>query len=392
MATDDVDRFAGYRTRMLVSLSLGWAALQCGRFALSPLLPRIQATLGLTSAAVGLALTLFGLVYAVVQYPAGVASDRLSRASLLVPGFLVIVLAFLVLAGSVTPWLFVLAVVLLGVGKGLYASPSRAMVGDLYGANRGRALGIYSAGTDLGGLVAAGLAVAVLATTTWRATYVPIVVVLALVAGLYGLWNRESIARDRVQLDPRSTVDRVLATRAQREQVVAFSLFFFVVGGVTNFYPTFLVNARGVSESVAGLSFALIFVVGLVVKPGAGVVSDRFPRLLVSVAGLLLAAVGLTLVIVGPGLGSVAVGTVLTALGYKTQFPIADAVIIEAAPATEIGGDLGAARAAFLGANALGPGVVGVVAFLTTWGHAFALLAVGYVGAAILLAAQYRRG
>lgn len=392
MATDDAEQFAGYRTRMLVSLSLGWAALQCGRFALSPLLPRIQATLGLTSAAVGLALTLFGLVYAVVQYPAGVASDRLSRASLLVPGFLVIVLAFLVLAGSVTPWLFVLAVVLLGVGKGLYASPSRAMLGDLYGANRGRALGIYSAGTDLGGLVAAGLAVAVLATTTWRATYVPIVVVLALVAGLYGLWNRESIARDRVQLDPRSTVDRVLATRAQREQVVAFSLFFFVVGGVTNFYPTFLVTARGVSESVAGLSFALIFVVGLVVKPGAGVVSDRFPRLLVSVAGLLLAAVGLTLVIVGPGLGSVAVGTVLTALGYKTQFPIADAVIIEAAPATEIGGDLGAARAAFLGANALGPGVVGVVAFLTTWGHAFALLAVGYVGAAILLAAQYRRG
>lgn len=382
---------AGYRTRMLVALSLGWAVLQCGRFALSPLLPRIQSSLGLSSAVVGLVLTLFGLVYAVGQYPAGVASDRLSRATLLVPGLIVIVASFAVLALSLSPWLFVLAVVLLGAGKALYASPSRALLGDLYGANQGRALGIYSAGTDLGGLVAAGLAVVVLATTTWRAAYVPIAIVLTLVAGLFVVWNREPYTRGRVALDPHATVDRVLGSRTQRAQILSFSLFFFVVGGLTNFYPTFLVNARGLSEGVAGASFALIFLVGLLVKPTAGVVSDRFPRLLVSVLGLLTAAAGLAIVVVGPGLLSVAVGTVLTALGYKTQFPIADAVIIDAAPAEDVGGDLGAARAAFLSANALGPGVVGVIAYVGTWTHAFALLALGYLAAAALLAGQYRR-
>ncbi len=381
----------GSRTRLLVALSLGWAALQAGRFLLPPLLPSIQADLGLSGAAVGLALTGFGLVYAAVQYPAGAASDRLTRASLILPGFVVLLAAVALLGLSVHPLLFLVAVLLLGVGKGLYASPSRALVGDRYAEDRGRALGIYSAGTDLGGLAAAGLAVVVLATATWRLAFLPVFVVLALTAVLYVAWNRESLGLERVPLSPGRTAGRVLATREQRSYLVAFSLFYFAVGGVTNFYPTLLVRARGVDPGLASASFALIFLVGLVVKPSAGAASDRFPRLAVAMAGLLLATGGLALVLVGPGLPAVAVGTVLTALGYKIQFPIADAVVIEAAPDAETGGDLGAARGAFLAANALGPGVVGLVAEAGGYPLAFWLMAGALLAAAVVLGAESRQ-
>jgi MFS family permease len=376
---------------MLLVLVLGWSGVQMARFLLPPLLPRITETLGFSPGAIGLALTAFGLVYAAVQYPSGTYSDALSRATLLLPGLFVLLAAVAVVALSVVPWVFVAGVVVLGAGKGLYASPSRALVNDLFEARRGRALGIYAAGTDVGALAASGLAVATLAVGVgWRVAFVPVLVALALVTVLFVVWNREPYALGRVTLSPRETAGRVVATREQRELVVVFSLFYFVVGGLTNFFPTLLVEA-GFSEAAAGGSFALLFVVGLVVKPGAGELSDRFSRLLVGSVAFALAAGGLAVVLVAPSLPVVALGTVVVAAGYKTQFPIADAVVMEAAPAGHAGSDIGAARAVFFTASALGPGVVGLVAELATFVAAFWLLVVCFLVCAAILVRQYHR-
>ena len=376
---------------MLLVLSLGWAALQGGRFLLPPLLPAITDTFALSSSFAGLALTAFGLVYAATQYPAGTYSDSLSRASLVLPAFLVLIVSFAFVGIGTTTLAFVAGLLFLGVGKGLFASPSRALLADLFSGSRGRALGIYSAGTDLGGLLAAGLAAVVLATTVWRLAFVPVIVVLALLTLLFVAWNRESYTVSRVPLSPRETFERIVASRAQRERLLAYALFYFAVGGLTNFYPLLLVESGGFSAALASGAFALIFAVGIVVKPTAGEVSDRFPRLLVSIVGLLVAAGGLALIILAPSFWLVALGTVLTAIGYKTQFPIADAVVMEAAPAGSVGGDLGAARGIFLMANAIGPGFVGVVADTASYALAFWGLAGAFLSGAIVLAAQYRR-
>jgi predicted MFS family arabinose efflux permease len=382
---------ASYRSKLLFVLALGWATLQGGRFLLPPLLPPITDAFSLSSGAAGLALTAFGLVYAVTQYPSGTYSDSLTRATLILPGFLVLLAAFVLAGISTTAAVFVAALLLLGAGKGLFASPSRALVGDLFTDSRGRALGIYAAGTDLGGLLAAGLAAVVLATTVWRVAFLPVVVVLAAVTALFVWWNREPYDVERAPLAPGETLGRILATPAQRERLLAYSLFYFAVGGLTNFYPLLLVENGGFSPARASGAFALIFAVGIVVKPTAGEVSDRYPRLLVSIAGLLVAAAGFGVIVLATTLPVVAAGTVLASVGYKTQFPIADAVVMEAAPEGSVGGDLGAARAAFLGANAVGPGFVGVVADAADFAVAFWALAGALVLAALVLARQYRR-
>lgn len=375
---------------MLLVLVLGWATLQGGRFLLPPLLPRITETLSFSSAGIGLALTVFGLVYAVVQYPSGRYSDVLSRSTLLVPGFLILFLAFAIIALSVTAWLFVVGVVVLGLGKGLYASPSRALVSDLFEHRRGRALGIYSAGTDLGALIASGFAIVVLATTVWRVAFVPVIVIMGLVTLLFVVWNQEPYSRGWVEMAPRQTAGRIASTRAQRELVVVFAIFYFFVGGLTNFFPTLLV-ASGFSETIAGSAFALLFAVGLVAKPGAGELSDRIPRLLVGAGGLVLAIVGVSLVLLAPTLPVVAVGTILVAAGYKSLFPVVDAVIMDAAPQESVGTDIGAARAVFLAANALGPGFVGLVAQVSSYAIAFWLLTGSLLVCVAMLLRQYVR-
>jgi MFS family permease len=380
----------GYDNRILLVFALGWAVLQCGRFLLPPLLPRITERLAFSPAGIGATLTAFGLVYAVVQYPSGTYSDELSRATLIVPGFAVLIAGFAAVALSVTAALFVGAVVLLGVGKGLFASPSRALLGDLFTARRGRALGIYSAGTDVGGVLASGLAVVVLATTAWQVAFLPVIAVLAAVGLLYVLWNQEQYEWSRVDLSPGETAGRLVATRDQRETLVAFAIFYFFVGGLTNFFPTLLV-AGGSSETVAGGSFALLFAAGILSKPISGDLSDRFSRLVVGICGLFLALLGTILVLIAPSLPVIAVGTTLTALGYKSGFPIADTVVMEAAPEGSMGSDVGASRAVFLTANAVGPGFVGLVAELTDFTTAFWLLSATLLVSIGLLARQYRR-
>jgi MFS family permease len=393
---------------MLAILLLGWAVLQGGRFILSPLLPAIIDDLSLTSATAGLALTVFQAVYAVTQYPSGRLSDEWSRATLILPGLGVLAVAFLAIGAAPNYLAFVAGAVLLGVGKGIYVTPSRALLSDLFVERRGRALGIYTAGTDLGGLVAAGVAALVLATTLpavglpadlhaaleaagWRTPFLPIAGLLALATLLYVWWNREPYRTGPASLELRATVRRLATTREQREVLAAYALFYFMVGGWINFLPTYLNVAKGIPEAVASAGFALVFLTGIGTKPVAGWLSDRFPRRAVSVAGLLLATAALAGVVLVSSVAALAACVVALALGYKTQFPIVDAILLEAAPDENMGGDLGAARALFLGIGSLGPAYVGIAASLAGYEVAFAGLAACLLVAAGIIGRQHRR-
>ena len=378
----------GYARRMLVVVSLGWATLQTGRFLLSPLLPTIITDLGITEATAGIALAIFQGSYAVVQYPSGEYSDRWNRTTLIVPGMVIIAVGFGLFGLTTGLATFLLASTVVGLGKGLFAIPSRALLSDLFTDDRGRALGIYAAGTDAGGLLSSGIAVLALTYFTWRTPFFPIAVGLAVLTVVYAVTTRDGYHVGETTLDLRGTVGRLVESSRQRETLVAFALFYFMVGGFINFVPTYLARAKGFSESLAGLTFAIVFAVGFAVKPAAGILGDRISRRAVAVGGLSVAAAAMTaLVLVGSNLAIwVAIG--VFALGYKTGFPLADAIILDGAPADGTGADLGAARALFLIANAIGPAYVGIVATYASYDLAFGGFVACLVVAAVLLARQ----
>jgi MFS family permease len=376
----------GYARRMLVIVSLGWATLQTGRFLLAPLLPTIITDLGITEATAGIALAVFQGSYAVVQYPSGEYSDRWNRTTLIVPGMIVLAVGFGLFGLTTGLATFLLASTVVGLGKGLFAIPSRALLSDLFTDDRGRALGIYAAGTDAGGLVSSGIAVLALTYFTWRTPFFPIAVALGVLTVVYAATTRDGYQVGETTLYLRGTVSRLIKSSRQRETLVAFSLFYFMVGGFINFVPTYLARAKGFSESLAGLTFAIVFAVGFAVKPAAGILGDRVSRRAVAVGGLSVAAAAMTvLILVGSNL-AIWVAIALFALGYKTGFPLADAIILDGAPADGTGADLGAARALFLTANALGPAYVGIVATYASYDLAFGGFVACLVAAAALLA------
>lgn len=393
----DEESFRGHAGRTLGALAVAWAVLQTGRFLLSALLPSIIESLAITGATAGLALGAFQVVYAVTQYPSGRLSDARSRAALVVPGVAVLAVAFLVIGSARTFLPFLVGTLLLGIGKGLYAIPSRARLSDLFVARRGRALGIYAAGTDVGGLASALIA-AFAVGVSWRTPFFPIAAGLALVGVVYAAWNREPVfgaARSQsvdggiptgAVAGVLDTVRRLATTREQRLTLVAYSLFHFVVGGWINFLTTYLVAAKGFSQATAALGFSLVFVVGIASKPAAGALSDRVSRRSIAIGGLLLAVVSLVGVVLADSRVGIGLAITALALGYKTQFPLVDAMLLDAAPDANAGGDLGAARAILLGVGALGPAYVGLAATWFGYEVAFAGLAACLLACAGILA------
>ena len=383
--TDATTEMTGYARRMLVAVSLGWAILQTGRFLISPLLPTIIADLGITEATAGIALSIFGGSYALVQYPSGEYSDRWNRTTLIVPGLLVLAAGFALFGLTNGVVLFFVAATVVGIGKGLFAIPSRALLSDLFTKQRGRALGIYAAGTDAGGLISSGVAILALTYASWRTPFFPVAIGLGLLTAAYAATTRDGYHVGETSLDVSGTVGRLVESSQQRETLVAFSLFYFMVGGIINFIPTYLAQTKGFSQSLAGLTFAIVFAIGLAVKPLAGSLGDRFSRRGIAVAGLLVAATGLTALVVASATVAIWFTVAFLALGYKAGFPLADAIIVDDAPDGGMGADLGAARALFLGANAVGPAYVGIVATYGSYDLAFGGFVVCLLVAAWLL-------
>ncbi len=132
---------------------------------------------------------LYNLVYAALSYPAGAASDRLSRRTVVSLGLVVFAVAYLGFGLTTTKaWVWVLFPVY-GAYTALTDGVTRAWIADLVPAgSRGTALGVHAAVSGVG-LLAAG----VWAGLAWHGTgRTPF-----LVAGVVGLLIAALLASDR---------------------------------------------------------------------------------------------------------------------------------------------------------------------------------------------------
>ncbi|AEN06904.1 MFS transporter [Halolamina sp.] len=363
--------FTGYTGRLLLAVSVGWALIQAGRLVVSPLLPSIQADLAITSTQAGFAITTIWGIYALLQYPSGRLSDQLTRTTLLVGGLMLISAGFLAFAGAPTYLTFLAGAVVVGLGAGLYPTPARGLVSDLFVKRRGQAFGLHTASGDVGGILAAGLATVILAVATWREAFLPVVVVLLAVALSLHLWSRESYELKRVDLAVGSTAKRLLAAPQLRWLLLAYALYAFTWQSAVGFLPTYLLS-KGLPTAVANAGFAALFVVGAIVKPLAGGLGDRVPRGLLAPAVLAMAAAALAVVVSSTTALFVLPAVAVFAAGLMAYPPVMQAHLMDSFPSDSMGGDLGAMRSLYIGIGSLGSTYVGAMGQYLSYDLAFA--------------------
>lgn len=352
----------GYSGHMFLLLTITFIAIKITQRLLPPLLPAIIDDLGITAFMAGIALTVLRITRASMQYPGGRVSDRLTRTTVLLPALVFVVVGLAFLSISTGYLVFLFGILLFGIGLGLFDPAARATLTDLFEEKRGRAFGLHLMGGDIAGILAAGVAVWIVAASTWRGAFLPLLVLILPAPLLLSRISREPMRVSRIDLGVRETASRLLGNTKMRWLLVVYSLFVFSISGMVGFLPTFLTEVHGFSFALASSAYALLYVVGTVAKPVAGAASDKFPRLPVVITGLLCGAGGLALLVFAPTPILALGGVAIYAVGHTAIPPPLQAYLMDLFPDDNVGGDFGAVRMTYLAIGSLGPAYVGFLA------------------------------
>jgi len=370
-------KWSGYESTVLFSCTLAFFVTAFGRLALSPLVPQITATFGISNAEIGIALTGMWAAYSATQFPSGLLADRYGERVIVLVALAGTGIASLAVAFAPTYPVFVLGAVLLGAVGGLHYSAATTLLSRTY-ENIGMAIGIHNIGMPAGGVIAPAIASWVGIQYGWRPAALLVVGIAVPVLALFALTvrSREPPAsgeaiRDRIKIEQ---IVPILSSPPAVFTVCLGVISMFVVIGLFTFVPTFLVEYSGYGTGVAGGIFAAFFVLLVPLQVAIGYVSDMVGRDW-TLAGCFVACwCGILLLLFESGHISLAVSLTLVALG-SSAIPVIDSRLVDQFSGTNVGMEFGLLRAMYGLVGGVGAGVVGALADLFSWAVSFGSLA-----------------
>ncbi|MFA9518589.1 MFS transporter [Halopenitus sp. H-Gu1] len=379
------------RRSTLVALTGGNFAQFGVRLLLGAVVPLVLTDLGTTKSRIGLALTGMWAVYALFQFPSGILADRFGERPLLLVGLSgTVVGAALV---SITPSirLYGIFVVVLGAGAGLFYSPASALISRLY-QEHGGALGMLTASGAVAGVVYPIGGSYLAARFGWRFS-VAVGAAVALPALLMTLGLVSSLPPANSSRSLRDAVDVQQIRELLSRPSVAYTTIIAIITAFTfqaigSFFPTFLVEFRGVEPSLAGVGFGAVFGISAIAQPVAGLVSDYVSRDFAIGSSVTLTGLAfLILIFVPSNLGLVA-GTAL--LGVGVSWPgTTQARFMDQLDDAERGYGFGLVRTVYMFVGASGSVVVGTLAEQFGWPVSYGAV-VALLSVCVLLLASNR--
>ena len=390
----------------LILVSLVWFLGKFVRYLFPPLFESIQGAYGVSNATVGTAFTGFMVVYALLQFPSGAVADRLGPVRVIVAGALVAGAGSIAIVFDAPFAALVAAMLVVGAGTGVHKTVSVRLIARVYPARTGRMLGAHDTLGAMGGVAAPAVVVAVLSAppalaavlarlpgADWRAPFLLTgVLAIGLAVATAVRLSGSPAATGATGSDGDDPDTREYLRLFRNPRFSAFVLvtvgFSFAHNGLVAFLPLYLSEAAELPTATANLLYSLVFAVTFV-QLVTGDLSDRVGRFPVMVGTLGLAAAALAALVSLPNLGTGAVAAAavvaLFGLGSHGFQPVRSAYLMELLPERLAGGGLGVVRTLLMGAGALAPGAVGIVADAVGFRPAFALLA-GSMGLAAVVA------
>jgi EmrB/QacA subfamily drug resistance transporter len=356
-------------------------------------LPEIQRGLHVALSAVVWVIISFLLVITLLATQVGRLGDMFGRVRMYEAGFAVFVLGSLACALAWNEASIIVFRVVQGIGGAFIMANSGAVIADLYPRERrGRAYGFTSVGWTMGAVIGIVLGGLIVTYISWRWIFwinVPVGVAALAVAvrvlhdraersrrrldlagmiclglGLFGvLWAMTRLATTAFDAEvagyliggiaaigafvliEQRQADPMLPLSIFKVPTMAASLLAAMFQGLASFAVLFLLimylqGPRGLSPIHASLLLVPGYVLGSVVGPYAGRLSDRRGPVLPATAGLAIQVVALAIyaqLSMTTGLWVVVVGAVVNGIGASFFFPANNAAIMKAAPPQAFG-------------------------------------------------------
>ena len=388
----------------LILVSGIWFIGKFLRYAFPPLFDTLQISYNVSTTIIGFIYTCLLTVYALLQFPSGILSDRFGSLRIIVGGAGLAAGGAFLLSVELPVYFLIISIVAIGVGTGVHKTVAVGILSKTYPKRTGRVLGVFDTFGTYGGVGASFIVtlflvvprpieyfVALFPGAAWRGVF--------LSSGFVGLGFAVLFAwyvpKPQPQNDDNrrkndsspSIQDYLMQFKNKKFAVFALVtiLFSFSYNGVLAFLPLFLSEEAGFSTTAANLLYSAVFVVSFV-QIFTGDLSDRVGRL--PIIFISLGAGGIALlaivILVDIGILVIAMLIILFALGSHGFRPVRGLYLIELLPDDIAAGGFGIVRTLLMGAGAVAPTIIGLISDMANFRVAFAFLAASMIGAATL--------
>lgn len=372
-----------YWHKIVMLLCLGWVVIWIYRPVLTAIFPEVQATIGQQSnTALGLIASCYFFAYTAMQIPAGMLVDKFGKKIVVIPGFIIFVIATLLIGNATSINMIYAGSLLAGLGCGSYYGAAWSLSAENIPAeNRGFASAIINTGSAL------GMGISLLATSyfvkamgmEWR--YMLYIIAALLVCMIIGFavvikevpkHQAEKAEADKKAAEAAKTTAAVPVGAKSGfftgQMIASYIMYFATCYGyymIVSWLPNFLETERGFTGGSIGSASSLVAFAAI---PGALIVSrisDKFrnKRIAFIVTLEIIAAITLLITVQASTTTMLLVGLVLYGLlGKLTVEPILISHVAETAPKTGYGTSFGVFNFFGMSSSVIAPPLTGFLA------------------------------
>ncbi|MCM3537906.1 MFS transporter [Priestia endophytica] len=256
------------------------------RSALSVAAPYIQSDLSLTPTEMGIIFSSFSVGYAIFNFIGGMAADRYGAKLTLFVAMIVWSLFSGALALVIGFASMIIIRVLFGMGEGPLTTTTSKMINNWFPpSNRATVMGLAASGTPLGGAISGPIVGFIAITYGWRISFIIIMVIgfIWSICWLKFVKEKPENSTEKIKTENKK-VERetnLKLTFYLKQKTVLFTAFaFFAYNYILFFFltwfPSFLVDARGLSIQQMSIVTVIPWVLGFAGLALGGLVSDFF--------------------------------------------------------------------------------------------------------------------
>jgi len=363
---------------------MGGLAIFSSTMAKNPALPLFIRSLGVSEATVGFIAAASTVVGILVSIPAGILSDIIGRKRVILMAAVVFATAPFLYLLVQAPWELVLVRIYHGLATAILGPVAMAAVADTFQKGRGEKMAWYSSATMIGRFLAPFVGGLLIFGNDFKWVYIAdgFAGVLALIAAIrLPLASNVSSSAIEAFKKQRGKYSQDLAFIFKHPGILATSgieaVQYFAYGALETFLPIYLKEKMGYSTWEIGMLFTAQILAATFTKPIMGKLSDRFGRIPMITAGLLLGAVTTGFIVFSTNYAELVIMIALFGLGLATVTASTSALVADLSRAFSRGGAMGILSSIMDVGQSAGPMVAGVLIGAFSYRFAFGVTGIG---------------
>jgi MFS family permease len=246
------------------------------------IIPKIKENYELSTTTAVLLISIFSLSYALAQTPSGILSKTLGRKKMIILGFVITSISFLLMGFANNLWFMAVLALIAGIGGSTYHPNGMPLLSEFYQENRGQAAGFHQTGGSFGSIVAPLIIGPLVVFFNWRLAIVLLSVSGLALSGI--LWF--ILDETKSDLAAASKEEEVPGKRTSlrtynRSLVFIAAAVTYTLGlrGVDSLATLYFTEGRGITNFLqVSILFSLLKVAGLFSGPLCGRLSDTVGR------------------------------------------------------------------------------------------------------------------